>query len=227
MSSVRRLALALSFLVVTDASATVYVLNVDAPVDLDGNTTTDIVYFLCGPNCPAISPRNGSGWAYGNNTGSNANAWTQQSYARAGAQTSNTPVGGFGFSGPDGYIYSQTFEVYLIKTSTSRYFKLRADSFPSRVDPFDFDPGTIEIEEVLPSANLGVTKTDSPDPVESGSNLVYTIAVSNAGPDTATNPSLSDMVPPGRRTCRSWHREDGPVEGSPASAVQRRLWPTA
>jgi uncharacterized repeat protein (TIGR01451 family) len=47
------------------------------------------------------------------------------------------------------------------------------------------------------SADLSVTKTDSPDPVVSGSNLTYTLTVANAGPDDSQNTALSDDVPAG------------------------------
>jgi uncharacterized repeat protein (TIGR01451 family) len=44
-------------------------------------------------------------------------------------------------------------------------------------------------------ADLSVTKSDSPDPVVASGNLTYAILVQNAGPETATNASLSDAVP--------------------------------
>ncbi len=47
------------------------------------------------------------------------------------------------------------------------------------------------------SANLSVTKTDSPDPVNVGQNLTYTIVVANAGPSPATNVTLTDALPAG------------------------------
>ncbi|GAA2384557.1 hypothetical protein Cme02nite_66120 [Catellatospora methionotrophica] len=46
-------------------------------------------------------------------------------------------------------------------------------------------------------ANLSVTKTDSPDPVTAGSNLTYTIAVRNNGPDAAQTVVLRDEIPAG------------------------------
>ena len=45
------------------------------------------------------------------------------------------------------------------------------------------------------SADLSVTKTDSPDPVTEGNLLTYTLTVSNAGPDDATNVVLTDTLP--------------------------------
>jgi uncharacterized repeat protein (TIGR01451 family) len=41
------------------------------------------------------------------------------------------------------------------------------------------------------NANLGVTATDAPDPVNAGSNITYTGTVTNAGPDTATSVTLT------------------------------------
>ena len=45
------------------------------------------------------------------------------------------------------------------------------------------------------TADLSVTKVDTPDPVVAGSDITYTIQVTNAGPDAATNVSLSDTTP--------------------------------
>ncbi|HJQ27569.1 MAG TPA: HYR domain-containing protein [Blastocatellia bacterium] len=45
------------------------------------------------------------------------------------------------------------------------------------------------------AADLVVTKTDSPDPVNAGSNITYTINFSNAGPSDAQNVTVTDAVP--------------------------------
>jgi uncharacterized repeat protein (TIGR01451 family) len=47
------------------------------------------------------------------------------------------------------------------------------------------------------TADLSLTKTDSPDPVAAGTNLTYTITVTNSGPDVAENVSWSDTLPAG------------------------------
>jgi uncharacterized repeat protein (TIGR01451 family) len=44
-------------------------------------------------------------------------------------------------------------------------------------------------------ADLGITASDSPDPVFVGSNLVYTIVITNAGPVTALNVRLTNTLP--------------------------------
>jgi uncharacterized repeat protein (TIGR01451 family) len=48
-----------------------------------------------------------------------------------------------------------------------------------------------------PTADLSVTKTDAPDPVTVGSNLTYTVTVTNNGPDAATGVTLTDALPAG------------------------------
>lgn len=63
-----------------------------------------------------------------------------------------------------------------------------------------FDPDTADNlahteTEVLTSANLGVTKTDSPDPVVAGTAIAYAIRVSNAGPSVARNVAIVDALP--------------------------------
>ena len=45
------------------------------------------------------------------------------------------------------------------------------------------------------TANLRITKTDSPDPVTVGQTLTYTIEVSNLGPDAATGVVVTDRLP--------------------------------
>ena len=47
------------------------------------------------------------------------------------------------------------------------------------------------------SADLSITKTDSPDPVTAGGTLTYTITVTNNGPSTAANLTVTDYLPPG------------------------------
>lgn len=46
-------------------------------------------------------------------------------------------------------------------------------------------------------ADVSVSATAAPDPATTGSNLTYTITVSNAGPSPATNVTLTDTLPAG------------------------------
>jgi uncharacterized repeat protein (TIGR01451 family) len=45
------------------------------------------------------------------------------------------------------------------------------------------------------SANLKITKSDSPDPVRVGTDLTYTIGVENLGPSPATGVTVTDNLP--------------------------------
>ena len=54
------------------------------------------------------------------------------------------------------------------------------------------DIGAFELNATPPPVDLSVTKTDSPDPVAVGSNLTYTITISNRGPNDAVNVFLED-----------------------------------
>ena len=65
------------------------------------------------------------------------------------------------------------------------------------VDPDNTDNSVnVSTTYDVPNANLGVTAADAPDPVAAGSNVTYTGAVTNAGPDTATNVTLSIPLAP-------------------------------
>ncbi len=45
------------------------------------------------------------------------------------------------------------------------------------------------------AADLAIVKTDSPDPVNVGSTLTYTIAAQNLGPELATGVTVTDQLP--------------------------------
>ena len=49
---------------------------------------------------------------------------------------------------------------------------------------------------VVSGANLALAKSDSPDPVVGGSNVTYTLTVSNAGPNAAGSLQIVDDLPP-------------------------------
>ncbi|WP_158939559.1 DUF11 domain-containing protein [Streptomyces sp. NRRL S-87] len=60
------------------------------------------------------------------------------------------------------------------------------------------DNNTATVDTVVnpQTADLSVTKTDSPDPVTAGQNVTYTVVVTNGGPGTATGVVLTDTLPP-------------------------------
>jgi len=65
----------------------------------------------------------------------------------------------------------------------------------TQTDPTPANNSSTVVVTVNPSANLVITKTDSPDPVLFGQNLTYTVTVVNNGPNTATGVTLTDTLP--------------------------------
>jgi len=65
-------------------------------------------------------------------------------------------------------------------------------------DQVDVNPANNADPEVvaLTSADLVITKTDTPDPVSAGGQLTYVITVQNNGPDTAQGIVVTDTLPP-------------------------------
>ncbi|ADU47648.1 DUF11 domain-containing protein [Intrasporangium calvum] len=64
-------------------------------------------------------------------------------------------------------------------------------------DPDNSDNRTSVKTVVEASADVSVTKSDSPDPVFAGNQLTYTIQVTNHGPSTAADVTITDPLPAG------------------------------
>jgi uncharacterized repeat protein (TIGR01451 family) len=86
------------------------------------------------------------------------------------------------------------------------WFNVRGGEILPRARGFFFDErvGTIYVGTRgrgmwridIPEADLELTKTDSPDPVTAGTELFYTLTVTNHGPDTASGIVVTDTLPP-------------------------------
>ncbi len=61
--------------------------------------------------------------------------------------------------------------------------------------PTGADPESDEDVTVTTQADLGVIKSDTPDPVAAGGTLTYTIVVTNYGPSDAQNVVITDTLP--------------------------------
>ena len=76
--------------------------------------------------------------------------------------------------------------------------------FTNRVDFSDKTPGSTPVSDTVESTvradhELSVTKDDSPDPVEKGAELTYTIAWKVSGNEPADNVVLTDPIPFGTK----------------------------
>lgn len=72
-----------------------------------------------------------------------------------------------------------------------------ANSSSATSDPNAANNSAVATTAVTASTDLSITKSDSPDPVNAGANLTYTISVTNAGPSNAAAAAMSDTLPTG------------------------------
>lgn len=62
-------------------------------------------------------------------------------------------------------------------------------------DPDEQNNSATDETTLVPSADIQVSKVDSPDPVTAGSMLSYTVAVTNDGPSDAQSVTVTDSLP--------------------------------
>jgi uncharacterized repeat protein (TIGR01451 family) len=62
-------------------------------------------------------------------------------------------------------------------------------------DPDTGNNSSTETTTVTASADLAITVADSPDPVNAGAALTYTVTAVNNGPSTAANVTVTDVIP--------------------------------
>jgi uncharacterized repeat protein (TIGR01451 family) len=53
---------------------------------------------------------------------------------------------------------------------------------------------TVSTSYVVPTANLAVTNSDAPDPVNSGATITYTQTITNNGPNAAANATITESI---------------------------------
>ena len=70
-------------------------------------------------------------------------------------------------------------------------------SIPLLQDPILTNNAANAVVQVMPSADLAITKTASPNPVNVNGSLTYTLQVTNNGPNTATAVVVTDALPGG------------------------------
>jgi uncharacterized repeat protein (TIGR01451 family) len=100
---------------------------------------------------------------------------------------------------------TETAGIILSVNDGDTWFNLRGSEFVPRPQSFFFDERqhTIYVGTAgrglwrldLPNADLRITKSDSPDPVNAGEELFYTLTVTNDGPDVASAITVTDTLP--------------------------------
>ena len=83
---------------------------------------------------------------------------------------------------------------------------------------FDNNQSATVDTTVSATADLAVTKTDTPDPAAAGGDLTYTITTTDAGPSSAWGATMTDTLPPGT-TFVSLSQSDGSAWSCATPAV--------
>src|SRR6266702_1026233 len=89
-----------------------------------------------------------------------------------------------------------TVNITVSPTATGLITNL-ANATPFELDPNPTNNTASIVTTINPLADLALSITGSPNPVAVGSNLIYTVLVTNLGPSTTTNVVLTDPLPPG------------------------------
>ena len=92
---------------------------------------------------------------------------------------------------------TSTVTIQVLAPATAGTFSNSATVSADQSDPNLSDNTATEDTSVVGSADLAITKSDSPDPVTVGANLAYTLNVTNAGPSSATSVQVTDPIPVG------------------------------
>ena len=89
---------------------------------------------------------------------------------------------------------SMTYEIMVTPTTSGPILNTATVTLTEN-DPNPNNNTVEETTQVTPVADLAITKTDSTDPVAQGSDLTYSIVVTNNGPSEATGLIITDTLP--------------------------------
>jgi uncharacterized repeat protein (TIGR01451 family) len=87
--------------------------------------------------------------------------------------------------------------VVTVDAGVARTLTNTVNATSTTSDPNTANNTAVESTVVTPQADLSITKTGDLDEVAPGSNVVYTITVSNAGPEEAAGVVVTDTLPEG------------------------------
>jgi LPXTG-site transpeptidase (sortase) family protein len=167
------------------------------PLDDTGITVTDLL--PSGYTFVSSTPSQGS---YTSGTG----LWTVGNLAATGSATLQITA------------TVRATGTYLNSAEVTASARPDPDSTPNNNTPSEDDQASVSVTPV-PVADLSVTKTVNDNTPVVGSNVTFTITVSNAGPSTATGVAVSDLLPAGLSFVSSTVSQGSYVSGTGVWAV--------
>ena len=186
----------------TDDASTDYVPEADASIDKDdGQTTavpgTTITYTITVGNA-------GPGEIVGGTVTDTFPAiltgisWTCTASAGSSCTASGTgDIADTVTILPNGTL-TYTVTATIVPDATGNLVNQATVTLPNGMtDPDPADNTDDDTDTLTPQTDLTIVKTDSPDPVLEGSNLTWTLDVTNNGPSDATGVTVTDPLPAG------------------------------
>ena len=135
------------------------------------------------PTFAALQPERG---------GSSSDAFITKLAPNGSSFIFSTYLGGTNNDNGLGIALDSTQNNYVVGSTNSNNFPTLNALQPARAGSSD-----VFVAKLRPAADVEVTVNDSPDPVNFGSNLTYTITVRNNGEIAATGVTLTDTLPAG------------------------------
>jgi uncharacterized repeat protein (TIGR01451 family) len=151
----------------------------------------------------------------------------------AGGATGNTAGPANGnisdtLSMPSGSSVTYTVHATIVSSATGTLSNTATVTAGAGVtDPTPGNNSATDTDTLVASADISVTKSDSPDPVIAGNNITYTITVNNNGPSDAQSLSFSDGIPANTtfvsvNTPAGWVRTDAVPAGGTGNVTFTR-----
>jgi uncharacterized repeat protein (TIGR01451 family) len=125
-------------------------------------------------------------------SGSSSDAFITKLAPSGSSLIFSTYFGGTSNDNGRGIALDSSQNIYIVGFTNSSNFPTLNPLQPTTGGSSD-----VFVAKLRPAADVEVTVNDSPDPVNFGSNLTYTITVKNNGDITATGVTLNDTLPAG------------------------------
>ncbi len=155
-----------------------------------GSTTYTVVVTNIGP-----SAANGATVSLPLPTGVTSGAWTAVTTGGATAGTSGSGAINDTVSVPVGGMITYTFVAQISPSTTGSLTANAAVTAASGTTDTNLSNNTASDTDTAASADLAVSKSDGAATYTPGTNVTYTIGVTNAGPNANTGFTVTDVLP--------------------------------